>query len=131
MQYTANKPYNSVLIIQPSGLRYRLHDDHVFKEIRYAQVTGVKIKKDLFRLYFIYLLLPLALIGQLFLIQEEGLSFINGLNFFFWCIALGLYFFNKQAYTLTILKGSLAAEVYLTYELKEARKIKKEIESRL
>ena len=131
MQYTANKPYNSVLIIQPSGLRYRLHYDHVFKEIRYAQVTGVKIKKDLFRLYFIYLLLPLALIGQLFLIQEEGLSFINGLNFFFWCIALGLYFLNKQAYTLTILKGSLAAEVYLTYELKEARKIKKEIESRL
>lgn len=48
MQYTANKPYNSVLIIQPSGLRYRLQEDHVFKEIRYTQVTGVKIKKDFF-----------------------------------------------------------------------------------
>ena len=48
MQYTSNKPYNSILIIQPSGLRYRLQEDHIFKEIRYTQVTGVKIKKDFF-----------------------------------------------------------------------------------
>ena len=48
MQYTVNKPYNSVLIIQPTLLRYRLKEDHIFKEIRYAQVTGVKVKKDFF-----------------------------------------------------------------------------------
>ena len=40
MQYTANKTYNSVLIIYPSGLRYRFQEDHVFKEIRFAQVMG-------------------------------------------------------------------------------------------
>lgn len=48
MQYTANKPYNSVLIIQPSGLRYRLQEDHIFKEIRYAQVTGLSLRKIIF-----------------------------------------------------------------------------------
>ena len=131
MQYTANKPYNSVLIIQPSGMRYRFQDDHVFKEIRYAQVTGVKLKKDIFRLYIGYLLAPISLIGQFFIILEQGLNFINGLNLIFWCTVLGLHFFYKQAYTVTILKGPLAAEVYRTEKLKQALKIKKEIESHL
>jgi hypothetical protein len=62
MQYTANKPYNSVLIIQPSGLRYRLQEDHVFKEIRYTQVTGVKIKKDFFLFLMGYIIAPLQLL---------------------------------------------------------------------
>lgn len=131
MQDTANKPYNSVLIIQPSGLRYRFQDDHVFKEIRYNQVTGIKLEKDLFRFYIIYLLAPMALIGQLFVIKDQGLHFINGLNLIFWFAVLGLHFFYKNAYTITLLKGSLKAKVYRTKNLKEVRKIKKEIESHL
>ena len=131
MQYTANKPYNSVLIIHPSGLRYRLQEDHIFKEIRFAQVTGVKLKKDHIRFYFGYILAPLMIIGHLFIIQEQGLNFINGLNLIFWCAVLGLNFFYKQAYTVAILKGPLTAEVYMTEKLVEARKIKKEIESHL
>ena len=53
-----------MLIIQPSCLSYCLQEDHVFKEIHYAQVTEVKIKKDFFNkvyncsltiVFFIYL----------------------------------------------------------------------------
>lgn len=112
MQYTANKPYNSVLIIQPSGLRYRLQEDHIFKEIRYAQVTGVKLKKDHFRFYFVYIIAPLIIIGYFFIIQEQGLNLINGLNLIFWCCVLGLHFFYKQVYTLSIDKGPLTADIY-------------------
>ncbi len=131
MQYTANKPYNSVLIIQPSGLRYRLQEDHIFKEIRYAQVTGVKLKKDHFRFYFVYIIAPLMIIGYFFIIQEQGLNLINGLNLIFWCCVLGLHFFYKQVYTLSIDKGPLTADIYMTEKLAEGRKIKKEIESHL
>lgn len=131
MQYTANKPYNSVLIIHPYGLRYRLQEDHIFKEIRYVQVTGVKLKKDHFRFYFGYILAPLMITGHFFIIQEQGLNFFNGLNLIFWCAVLGLHFFYKQAYTVAIVKGPITAEVYITKKLKEAYKIKKEIESHL
>ena len=65
MQYTVNKPYNSVLIIQPSGLRYRLQEDHVFKETRNTQVTGVKIKKDFFLFLMGYIIAPLQLLFHL------------------------------------------------------------------
>ena len=131
MQYTAKKPFNSVLIIQPTGLRYRLQEDHVFKEIRYAQVTGVKLKKDHFRFYFGYIIAPLMITGYFFIIQEQGVNFINGLNLILWCCVLGLHFFFKQGYTISIDKGPLTAEVYMTEKLVEARKIKKEIESHL
>ena len=46
MQYTANKPHNAVLIIQDSGIRYRLNEDHIFKDIRFAQITVIKLKAD-------------------------------------------------------------------------------------
>ncbi len=46
MQYTANKPHNAVLIIQGSGIRYRLNEDHIFKDIRFAQITAIKLKAD-------------------------------------------------------------------------------------
>lgn len=131
MQYTAKKPFNSVLIIQPTGLRYRLQEDHVFKEIRYAQVTGVKLKKDHFRFYFGYIIAPLMITGHFFIIQEQGLNYINGINLIFCGAVLGLHFFFKQVYTISIDKGPLTAEVYMTEKLVEGRKIKKEIESHL
>lgn len=61
MQYTAKKPFNSILIIQPTGLRYRLQEAHVFKEIRYAQVRGVQIKRDFYLLFFAYVVCPIAI----------------------------------------------------------------------
>lgn len=81
MQYTANKPYNSVLIIQPSGLRYRLQEDHVFKEIRYTQVTGVRIKKDFFLMG--YIIAPLQLLFFIYLGYDRGLSWPNGIELIF------------------------------------------------
>ena len=52
MQYTAKTPHDSVLILQADGLRYRYQEDHVFKDIRYGQITEVKIKRNLFQFYF-------------------------------------------------------------------------------
>ena len=63
MQYTAKKPFNSVLIVRPDGMRYRFQEDHVFKDIRYAQVTKVKVKSDLYRKYFLFLLAPFMIIS--------------------------------------------------------------------
>ena len=92
MQYTAKKPYTSVLLIKPDGLRCRLQEDHLFKDIRYAQVTKVKVKKDYFRLYFRFLLSPFMIMGQIFIIRDEGLNVIYGINLLFWCCFLGFYF---------------------------------------
>ena len=63
MQYTANKPHNAVLIIQDSGIRYRLNEDHIFKDIRFAQITAIKLKADSnFFLYFFSISLVFYLI---------------------------------------------------------------------
>ena len=131
MQYTANKPYNSVLIIQPSGLRYRLQEDHIFKEIRYTQLTGIKIKKDYARLYFGYFLAPLIIFGQFFIIQEQGLNWVNGLNLLVWFVFFGMHFLFKLTFTIAVQKGPLTAEVFMTHNYKMVKQIKKEIESHL
>jgi len=54
MQYTANKPHNAVLIIHDSGIRYRLKEDHIFKDIRFAQITAIKLKSDLKLLHIFF-----------------------------------------------------------------------------
>lgn len=131
MQYTAKKPYTSVLLIKPDGLRCRLQEDHLFKDIRYAQVTKVKVKKDYFRLYFRFLLSPFMIMGQIFIIRDEGLNVIYGINLLFWCCFLGFYFLVKPTYIITIDKGPLTAEVFSTHKLKEAKQIKKDIEAHL
>ena len=131
MQYTANKPYNSVLIIQPSGLRYRLQEDHVFKEIRYTQVTGVKIKKDFFLLLMGYIIAPLQLLFFIYLSYDQGLSWPIGIELIFWGGYLCSYFFIPINFTVVIKRGSLASDVFMTPRLSQAKAIKKEIESHL
>lgn len=131
MQYTSKKPYHSSLIVRPDGLSYRFQLDHVFKEIRYAQITRVNVKKDYFRRYFGFFLSPLMIMGQFFIIHDEGLNVINGINLLWWCCVLGFLFFYKQVYIISIDKGPLTAEIYMEEKLVEAPKIKKEIESHL
>ena len=80
MQYTAKPPHNSVLILQPEGLRYRFQEDHVFKDIRYSQITGVKVKKNLFIHYINLFIPPFVFITQLYSIFTDGLNWSNGLN---------------------------------------------------
>lgn len=129
MQYTAKKPYDSQLIMNPNGFRYRLKAEHHFKEIRYAQLTNMKLKKDYSRLYFGFLLAPLMIVGQFFIVQDQGLIFINGLNLFFWCSVLGAVVFFRSKYTLVVEKGALSAEIFVTQDRQEAQEIKKTIES--
>ena len=131
MQYTTNKPYDSVLIVQSSGLRYRLQPDHLFKEIRYSQITGVKIKKDYHRSYFGFILAPLMIIGQFLALQEQGLNWINGLNLLVWIVLEGICLFMKPTFTVAVQKGPLTAEVFMTHNHKFVKRIKKEIESHL
>lgn len=131
MQYTTNKPYDSVLILQSSGLRYRLQSDHLFKDIRYPQITGVKIKKDYHRLYFGFFLVPLMILGQFFTIQEQGLNWINGANLLFWIVFGGMYLFLKPTFTIAVQKGPLTAEVFMTHNYTLVKQIKKEIETYL
>ena len=130
MQYTSKKPHHSSLIVRPDGLRYRFQLDHVFKEIRYAQVKGIKIKSDGLRIYFM-LIAPLLITGHVYSLLKEGLSVINGLNLSFWILVFLIAIFVKKSYTLIIQKAGLEAEVYITNDKKEARRIKKEIESHL
>ena len=130
MQYTTNKPCKSVLIVQPSRLRYRLQSDHLFKEILYAQITKVKIIKDNFRI-FIGAYIPLITLGQ-----WENI-FSGEWNWFTVAYLLLILFFNacffyfQPIYTLAIEKGPLTAEVFLTHQLAEAEAIKKAIEGYL
>lgn len=131
MQYTANKPADAVLIVLPDGLRYRLQADHLFKDIRYPQITGVKIKKDRYRYYFSYFLVPLMILGQFFTIQEQGLNWINGLNLLVWVVLGGVYLFTKPTFTVAVQKGPLTAEVFMTHDHKMVKQIKKEIETYL
>ena len=60
MQYTAKTPHDSVLILQADGLRYRYQEDHVFKDIRYGQITEVKIKKKSFPILFWFISNPFS-----------------------------------------------------------------------
>lgn len=46
-------------------------------------------------------------------------------------LCFGASFLYKQVYTLSIDKGPLTADIYMTEKLAEGRKIKKEIESHL
>lgn len=131
MQYTVNKPYNSVLIIQPTLLRYRLKEDHIFKEIRYAQVTGVKIKKDFFLFLMGGVFAPLHLVFFIYISFVHGLSWLNGIELIFWGGYLCYYFLRRFNYTVVINRGSLISEVFVTQGLIKAKAIKKEIESHL
>lgn len=131
MQYTVNKPYNSVLIIQPTLLRYRLKEDHIFKEIRYAQVTGVKIKKDFFLFLMGGVFAPLHLVIFTYISFVQGLSWLNGIELIFWGGYLCYYFLRRVNYTVVINRGSLISEVFATHGLRKAKAIKKEIESHL
>ena len=79
MQYTAKTPHNSVLILQPEGLRYRFQEDHLFKDIRYSQITGVKVKRNLFIHYINFFIPPFVFITQLYSIFTDGLNWSNGL----------------------------------------------------
>ena len=131
MQYTVNKPSDAVLIVQPHGLRYRLQSDHLFKEIRYSQITGVKIKKDYNRLFFGLFLAPLMIVGQFLALQEQGLNWITGSNLLVWIVLEGICLFMKPTFTVAVQKGPLTAEVFMAHNHKMVKRIKKEIESHL
>jgi len=130
MQYTANKPFNSVLIIHQDGIRYRLKEDHLFKNIRYAQITTIKLKADLIFFYRL-ILIPLGILSHSMILYLEGYSIIVLLNLIFWLVWGGRSLFQKRDYKLEINKGPLISEVFITKHKKEAQQIRKEIESRL
>ena len=129
MQYTAKKPFNSVLIIRPDGMRYRFQEDHLFKDIRYAQVTKVKVKSDLYRKYLLFLLAPFMIISQLALGYTEGFNWSNISNALVWLAMFGVYLSMKKVYFVHVIKGPLTAEVFAPHQRKEAYAIKKAIES--
>lgn len=130
MQYTANKPHNAVLIIHDSGIRYRLKEDHIFKDIRFAQITAIKLKSDL-KLLHIFFLIPIGILFNLALVYFEGYSIIVTLNLVLW-IFLGVSKLRqKRNYTVEVHKGPLVAEVFISIHKKEALQIKKEMESHL
>ena len=130
MQYTAKKPFNSDLILHPDGLRYRFQEDHVFKDIRFAQVTKVKVKSDLYRKYFSFILAPFMIISQLAIGYLEGFHWTNISNALVWIALLCFYLGMKKVYFLHVIKGPLTAEVFTTHSRKEAYAIKAAIESR-
>ena len=129
MQYTAKKPFNSVVILKEGELRYRFQEDHIFKYIRYNQITKVKVHTDLFRRYFAYLLAPFMVISQMGVGFAVGFDWIVLLNVLVWLLLMGVYLSRKKVYTVQIKKGPLTAEVYATHQLKEAKMIQKAIES--
>ena len=129
MQYTAKKPFNSVVILKEGELRYRFQEDHIFKDIRYNQITKVKVHSDLFRQYFAYFLAPFMVISQLGVGFAVGFDWIVILNVLVWLLLIGVYLRSKKVYTVQIKKGPLTAEVYATHQLKEAKMIQQAIES--
>lgn len=131
MQYTANKPHNGVLIINAAGLKYRLQEDHVFKEIRYAQVREVKIKYDFFLFMIGRVFAPLQLLFFIFLSIFHALTWPIGIELIFWFGYLFVAFFIPLKYTVVVHKGPIVAEVFITEKKREAQRIKKEIESHL
>ena len=128
MQYTAKKPFNSVLIIRPDGMRYRFQEDHLFKDIRYAQVTKVVVKTDRYR-NFIFIAAPFLVLGNLHFMYADGFHWSNISNALAWIIMLGVYLSMKKVYFVHVIKGPLTAEVFATHQRKEAYAIKKAIES--
>jgi hypothetical protein len=130
MQYTANKPHNAVLIIQDSGIRYRLKEDHIFKDIRFAQITVIKLKADsnLFPRFFLDII---GIVSNSAIIYFVGYSTIVLLNLVFWIFLGVTNLWQKQNYTVEVHKGPLVAEVFISNNKNEALQIKKEIESHL
>ena len=130
MQYTANKPHNAVLIIQDSGIRYRLKEDHIFKDIRFAQITVIKLKADsnLFPRFFLDII---GIVSNSAIIYFVGYSTIVLLNLVFWIFLGVTNLWQKRNYTVEVHKGPLVAEVFISNNKKEALQIKKEIESHL
>lgn len=131
MQYTAKKPYYSVLIVHPEGVRHRLQEDHVFKDIRYNQITSVKIKRDVFLLIFGYILGPLQLLFFIYLSIFEGLDLLYGIELAFWIGYVLAFLLIPFHTTLVISKGSIVIEAFKTTTLGQVNQIKKEIESHL
>ena len=130
MQYTAKKPFNSVLILHPDGLRYRFQEDHVYKDIRFAQVTKVKVKRDYFLFFMFYILGPVQALSVMYLIYFEDLSWIHIAELIFWIGYFFSFFLFPIRYHVEVNKGPLTAEVFATHSRKEAYAIKAAIESR-
>ncbi|MDC0643357.1 hypothetical protein OAP39_02030 [Flavobacteriaceae bacterium] len=130
MQYTANKPHNAVLIIQDSGIRYCLKEDHIFKDIRFAQITVIKLKADsnLFPRFFLDII---GIVSNSAIIYFVGYSTIVLLNLVFWIFLGVTNLWQKRNYTVEVHKGPLVAEVFISNNKNEALQIKKEIESHL
>ena len=130
MQYTANKPHNAVLIIQDSGIRYRLKEDHIFKDIRFAQITAIKLKADsnLFPRFFLDII---GIVSNSAIIYFVGYSTIVLLNLVFWIFLGVTNLWQKRNYTVEVHKGPLVAKVFISNNKNEALQIKKEIESHL
>lgn len=130
MQYTANKPHNAVLIIQDSGIRYRLKEDHIFKDIRFAQITVIKLKADsnLFPRFFLDII---GILSNSAIIYFVGYSTIVLLNLVFWIFLGVTNLWQKRNYTVEVHKGPLVAKVFISNNKNEALQIKKEIESHL
>ena len=131
MQYTAKKPYNSVLIVREEGLRYRLQEDHLFKDIRYNQITGITIKRDLFLFFCAYVLAPLQWLFYIVLFIDSGFDLLYGIQLVFWTDFLLSFVKIPFNSSLVINKGSLAIEVVKIAKLRQLKQIKKEIESHL
>jgi len=129
MQYTANKPHNAVLIIQDSGIRYRLKEDHIFKDIRFAQITAIKLKADSSFLRFF--LDIVGILSNSAVMYFVGYSTIVLLNLVFWIFLGVTNLWQKRNYTVEVHKGPLVAEVFISNNKNEALQIKKEIESHL
>ena len=129
MQYTANKPFSAVLIIQDDGIRYRFQEDHIFKDIRFAQVTAIKLKTD-YSIFVRLILIPLGILSYSAILYLDGYSNIIILNLVLWGVLGGISLFQKQNYIVELHKGPLVAEVFITRNKKEAKQMKKEIESR-
>ena len=91
--------------VENSGLRYRLSEDHLVKEIPFSQITLVKIKTN-------YPFMPFFLAISCF-------------------ISAGIIFRIKQVFTLEVHKGPLIAEVFITESKKESQYIKTQIKQNL
>ena len=130
MQYTANKPFTAVLLLKGDGIRYRLQEDHFFKDIRYAQITAVKLKAEV-SFFYKMTILPVSILSNLAILYLDGYSLIALVNILLWGVWGGIGFLQKRSYMVEVHKGPLVAEVFITKNKKEAKQIKKEIESRL
>ena len=130
MQYTANKPYTAVLLLKDEGIRYRFQEDHLFKDIRYAKITAVKLKADV-HFFSKFVIFPICILSNLAILYLDGYSLIALVNLLLWGVWGGIGLLQKQSYMVEVHKGPLVAEVFITKNKKEALQIKKEIESRL